>query len=254
MYSLDEAQKGVGGKPPNQKEIQRLEAQIIKTKEYLDKSELKYHKACASVEIARQDWQAETLRGCIQMQSIETDRISSLEQLIKKLTIQVNLLSKKMLKIVEVFQSVTVDVKNDIQVACKKYGTSLNEQDIYLYDIYAENTKNMMNRDRRILSLNKWADILHADVVSQVKAREGLEKVKSFAKINPNFYTNNSESDIGQKCESVQLMQILYEASLYKIQTAITDLSGQTKPNYQYSNLINTTYDKQVITIKKVYF
>ena len=180
------------------------------------------------------------------MQSIESDRISSLDQLIKKLTIQISLLAKKMNKIVEVFSRVSVDVKTDIHLACKKYGTSLNEQDIYLYDVYAENTKNMMNRDRRITCLNKWAELLSMDVQSQVKARQGLEKVKNFAKDNPNFYTNNNEMDIGQKCESVQLMQVLYEASLFKIQSALADLSGKTKPNYQYSNLMNTTYDKQV--------
>jgi nostrin len=252
MYSLDEAQKGVSGKPPNQKEIQRLETQIVKTKEYLDKSESKYHKACAAVELARQDWQSETHKGCIQMQSIESDRISSLEQLIKKLTIQINLLSKKMNKIVQVFQNITVDVNSDIQLACKKYGTSSNEQDIYLYDVYAENTKNMMNRDRRITSLNKWADLMQLDVQSQLKASQGLEKVKSFAKDNPNFYTNNSEIDIDQKCESVHLMQLLYEASLFKIQSALADLSGQistNKPTYKYSNLMNTTYDKQGVPI-----
>jgi len=104
----------------------------------------------------------------------------------------------------------------------------------------------MMNRDRRITCLNKWAEILYTDVQSQVKARQGLEKVKNFAKDNPNFYTNNNEMDIGQKCESVQLMQVLYEASLFKIQSALADLSGKTKPTYQYSNLMNTTYDKQV--------
>ena len=88
MYSLDEAQKGVGGKPANQKEIQRvyrllfyfckvnfsrhknkslffllqIESQIVKIKENLEKSETKYHKACANVELARQDWQIETYK------------------------------------------------------------------------------------------------------------------------------------------------------------------------------------------------
>ena len=155
-------------------------------------------------------------------------------------------------KIVQVFQNITVDVNSDIQLACKKYGTSSNEQDIYLYDVYAENTKNMMNRDRRITSLNKWADLMQLDVQSQLKASQGLEKVKSFAKDNPNFYTNNSEIDIDQKCESVHLMQLLYEASLFKIQSALADLSGQistSKPTYKYSNLMNTTYDKQGVPI-----
>ncbi len=62
MYSLDEAQKGVGGKPPNQKEIMKLESQIVKSKETLEKSEIKYHKACSAVELARQDWQIEMLK------------------------------------------------------------------------------------------------------------------------------------------------------------------------------------------------
>lgn len=249
MYSLDEAQKGVGGKPPNNKDIQKIETQIIKTKENLEKSEAKYHKACSAVEIARQDWQVETLRGCIQMQSIESDRISSLEQLIKKLSIQIGLLSKKMLRITDVYEGINVDVNQDLQLACKKYGTSTNNnQEIYLYDIYPENTKNMMNRDRRIESLTKWSEILTGDVNSQQKAKDGLDKVKMFAKENPNFNTNN-EADIMQKSQSVNLMQTLYEASLFKVQSALTALWDTQKPSYKYSSLISTTYDKQGVPL-----
>lgn len=245
MYSLDEAQKGVGGKPPNNKEIQKIESQIFKTRENLEKSETKYHKACSSVELARQDWQVETLRGCIQMQEIETDRISSLEQLIKKLSIQIGLLSKKMLRISDVYESINVDINQDIQLACKKYGTSSNnQQEVYLYDVYPENTKNMMNRGRRIESLTRWSELFNTDMESQQKAKDGLEKVKAFSKENPNFNINN-EADIMQKMQSVNLMQTLYEGSIYKVQLALTDLWDTPKPCFKYSNLISTTYDKQ---------
>jgi hypothetical protein len=39
-----------------------LETQIAKSKENLDKSEQKYHKSCAAVELARQDWQIEMVK------------------------------------------------------------------------------------------------------------------------------------------------------------------------------------------------
>ena len=107
------------------------------------------------------------------MQSIEVDRINSLEQLIKKLTIQLNLLAKKMTKVVEVFESIEIDISSDIKAACKKYGTSPNEQEICLYDIFAENTKNMMNKDRRIANLNKWSQLFESDVKSQANSLQG---------------------------------------------------------------------------------
>ena len=272
MYSLDEAQKGVGGKPPNQKEIQRvsvhclvnfrvfnlpsilfnsffpsfqLEAQIVKSKEQLEKSEVKYHKACAAVELARQDWQTEILKCCNQMQTLEMDRISQLEQLIKKLTLQVNLLSKKMLKVVDAFQNIKIDVDHDLKLACKKYGTGPNDQEISLYDVYSENTKNMMNRERRVANLQKWNDMLASDVHSQIRSRQGLDKVKTFAKENPNFGGNN-EADIGLKFESVRLLQYLFEASLFKVQMALADLSEKPKPTFAMASQITTTYDKQV--------
>lgn len=249
MYSLDEAQKGVGGKPPNQKEIQRLEAQIVKSKEQLEKSEVKYHKACAAVELARQDWQTEILKCCNQMQTLEMDRISQLEQLIKKLTLQVNLLSKKMLKVVDVFQNIKIDVDADLKLACKKYGTGANDQEISLYDVYSENTKNMMNRERRVANLQKWNDMLAADVHAQVRSRQGLDKVKTFAKENPNFGGNN-EADIGLKFESVRLLQYLFEASLYKVQMALADLSEKpAKPTFSLASQITTTYDKQGVPL-----
>lgn len=177
------------------------------------------------------------------MQTIEVDRISQLEQLIKKLSLQVNFLSKKMLKIIDVYQNIHVDVNEDIKLACKKFGTSSNEQEICLYDIYSENTKNMMNRERRIANLGKWNELLNADLQSQVKSKQGLEKVKSFAKENPNFGANSQ--DVEQKIESVNLLQLLYEASVFKIQAALADLFENPKPTFSHSSSIVTTYDKQ---------
>jgi len=185
------------------------------------------------------------------MQDIECDRITSLEQLIQKFTIQLNLMSKKMLKVAEVFENIHVDINQSLKTACKKYGTGPNEQEIYLYDFYSENTKNMMNKERRIANLSKWAGLLQSDVQFQLKSKQGLEKVKNFAKENPNFNTNN-DAEVNLKLESVNLMQVLYEASLFKVKTALFESSDSTSnnviaiPTYQYSNFMNTRYDKQV--------
>ena len=185
------------------------------------------------------------------MQSIENDRISSLEQLIKKLTIQLNLLAKKMTKVVEVFQGIEIDIKSDIKTTCKKYGTCQNEQEIYLYDIFAENTKNIMNKDRRIANLNKWSQLFETDVKSQTNSLQGLIKVKNFAKENPNFNTNN-DADVNQKVESVKTLKILYEASLFKVKCALNELlepNGTSKPSYEHSSLISTIFDKQGVPL-----
>lgn len=189
------------------------------------------------------------------MQLIEADRISSLEQLIKKMSIQMNLMSRKMLKIVEVFGGLKVDVDEDVRTACKKYGTTPNEssssntsqseQEIFLYDIYAENTRNMMNKDRRIANLTKWAHMFNADVQAQQKARHGLEKVKCFARENPNFNANN-DVEVEIKLESVGLLQMLYEASLFKVQSALSELLGTSRPTFALANQMTTTYDKAV--------
>jgi hypothetical protein len=241
---LDEAQKGISGKPPNQKEIQKIESTIVKSKELLEKSELKYRKACACVELARQDWQVEMIRGCCQMQAIEADRIGSLEQLIKKLSIQIGLLSKKAHKIADVYDNIKISVADDVRLACKKYGTKPNEQELFLYDTYAENTKNMMNKDRRILNLTKWRDWLGSDIQEQAKQRLGLEKFKTFALNNPNFNSNN-DAEVDIKLKSVDLLQILYESSQFKVQTALAELLDQPKPTAAHTNFL-TTYDKQV--------
>lgn len=243
MYSLDEAQKGVAGKPPNNKEIQKIEAQINKSREQLEKSESKYHKACSSFELARQDWQMEKLDACNQMQLIESDRLSQLEQLIKKISLQMSLMSKKMIKVSDVYENLDLNVQQDIRLACKKYGTGSNENEMQLYDIYAENTKNMMNKDRRIESLKKWSQMFELDVTAQIKARQGLDKVKLFSKENPNF--NNNEADVELKLESVRLLQILYEASLLKIESALAELNDQTKPASELLDRLSTTYDRQ---------
>jgi hypothetical protein len=184
------------------------------------------------------------------MQSIEIDRINSLEQLIKKLTIQLNLLAKKMAKVVEVFESIEIDISSDIKIACKKYGTCQNEQEIYLYDIFAENTKNMMNKDRRIANLNKWSQLFEIDVKSQANSLQGIVKMKSFTKENPNFNANN-DVEVNQKVESCKALKILYEASLFKVKSALCELgdSAEPKPTYEHSSIMQTTYDKQGVPL-----
>ena len=184
------------------------------------------------------------------MQSIEVDRLNSLEQLIKKLTIQLNLLAKKMTKVVEVFQSIEIDIDSDIRSACKKYGTCPNEQEISLYDIYAENTKNMMNKDRRIANLNKWSQLFEADVKSQANSLQGLIKVKNFAKENPNFNANN-DADVNHKLETVKTLKILYEASFFKVKSALSELTEPHAPKatYEHSSLMSTIFDKQGVPL-----
>ena len=184
------------------------------------------------------------------MQTIEIDRISSLEQLIKKLTIQLNLLAKKMTKVVEVFQSIQIDIPADIKTACKKHGTCQNEQEICLYDIYAENTKNMMNKDRRIVNLNKWSHLFEVDVKSQQNSLAGLIKVKNFAKENPNFNANN-DADVNQKLDSVKNLKLLYESSWFKVKSALGEIIEPHAPKltYEHSSLMSTIFDKQGVPI-----
>ena len=153
-----------------------------------------------------------------------------------------------MTKVVEIVQNLDVNIENDIKKACEKYGTGKNEQEVYLFDIYAENTKNMMNRDRRLANLTRWSELFTTDIESQVKSRQGLDKVKTFAKQNPSFNSNN-DAEVNQKLESVKLLQILYEASLFKVQTALAELLDNPKPNYENSSNLTTTYDKQGVPI-----
>jgi hypothetical protein len=69
---------------------------------------------------------------------------------------------------------IEINGKRDVEIAVKKYGTCKNEQEVYLLDIYSENTKNMMNRDRRITNLNKWSQLFNTDFHAQDKIIEGL--------------------------------------------------------------------------------
>jgi hypothetical protein len=99
MYSLDEAQKGLNGKPPKQKDIQKLEDTLLNLNKQLNTSETKYHKACGCVEIARQDWQLAMYKGCEQLQNIEEERINYLDVLLKKYSSQINESIKKLSKV-----------------------------------------------------------------------------------------------------------------------------------------------------------
>jgi len=247
MYTLDEAQKGVGGKPPKQKDIQKLEEQLGSLKTLLETSELKYHKACGHVEFARQEWHITMSKGCELMQQIEEERISQLDALIKRYTGTVAESGKKVAKMLEMLQKVEINVKFDIDTSAKKFGTTKEtEQELFLFDIFSENTKNLMNRERRILNLSKWSKLLSTDVEAQLKAKEGLERHRHFTRENPKF-ANNSDDEISQKILSVQLLHLLYEASLFKVESSLAELVDKPKPTYRFFNNLQTTYDKMAI-------
>lgn len=150
---------------------------------------------------------------------------------------------------IESLSKIEIDVKKDIELAVQKYGTNKNEQEICLIDLYSENTKNMMNRDRRITNLTKWSKLLAIDIDAQIKTIEGIEKVRSFNRQNPKF--NNNDNDILQKIQSIKLLKLLYEASLFKIDTSLNELQNKSKPiaTNVYLNNIQTTYDKFGIPI-----
>ena len=112
MYSLDEAQKGLNGKPPKQKEIQKLEDNLSNLNKLLNTSETKYHKACSCVEVARQDWQLAIYKGCEQLQVIEEERISYLDSLIKKYTFQINESIKKLSKVSLIIYIIIIIIKS----------------------------------------------------------------------------------------------------------------------------------------------
>lgn len=246
MYALDEA-KTINGKASKQKEIQKLEDNLKQLKELFDQSELKYHKACGSVELARQEWQLAMLRGCDQLQLIEEERINKLDSLIKLYTNQVGDSVKKINKMLDTLKKIEINTKQDVDLISKKYGNSIKlEQELNLIDVYSENTKNMMNRERRIDNLKKWSNLLQNDINAQLRAKEGLDKVRIFNKQNPKFNSNNDD-DIALKQNSVNLLKLLFDASLYKINSTLHELDSSlitTKPFFQYSQKIITTYDK----------
>lgn len=147
----------------------------------------------------------------------------------------------------EMLQKIEINVKFDIDTAAKKFGTTKEtEQELFLFDVFSENTKNLMNRERRIMNLGKWAKLLSTDVEAQLKAKEGLERHRHFTRENPKF-ANNSDDEIAQKITSVQLLHLLYEASLFKVESSLTELVDKPKPTYRYVNNLQTTYDKLAI-------
>jgi hypothetical protein len=79
----------------------------------------------------------------------------------------------------------------------------------------------------------------------------GIEKVRTFNKQNPKFGTNDDE--LLQKIQSIKLVKILYEACLFKIDSALADILDKPKPqineNNNYLKNITTTYDKLGIPI-----
>lgn len=158
-----------------------------------------------------------------------------------------------LLKIKQELNSIHVTPQDDIVIEAKS-NIQTTETEILLYDIYAENDRNAMSQERRILSLMHWMQMLRQDIEIQRRSKDGrecccccfipysysfkilgIENLQGFCKQNQKFSSTVNPGDITVNRESVRLLLCLYEGSLYKIERMYNQLKHLPEPQYEHA-------------------
>eukprot|EP00106_Octopus_bimaculoides_P002799 XP_014770241.1 PREDICTED: nostrin-like [Octopus bimaculoides] len=205
---LAEARDGKG--KYTDRDITKLEKKCRQQYDVVQKCDKEYSEACQKAEAARQEWDLSILKGAAQMQVIEEDRITKMQELLK------------------VFNS------------------NISQQGPQLSQVSSFFTLCRL----RSLLCNRVVDLLHRGPnvgVSVPESMRGVEKLLQVYKDRPNFADADAQDEAKNRLMQVTFTLNFLEASHLKINTALSVINGQSKPNHRFVQYIETLKDKQGI-------
>ncbi|XP_074659382.1 nostrin-like isoform X4 [Tubulanus polymorphus] len=253
MDQLTDAKAGKGRF--GEKDISKLEKKSKQLESGARKADKEYHDHCLKAEAARQEWEGSVYKGCTQLQSLEEERLSQLHEVLNKYSNHLSVIGPKRIKSVERMEEsiMIVDMSADLQAVVEQKGTGQNQPEQLLFECYAEDLNNTMNRERRLHWLRNALYFLEQDMDIEKKGREGVEKLMEVYRNRPNFADNESQDDAKRKLLStrnaaasqVNAMMNYLEASHYKLSCAQAAVHGQSKPTHRFSEYIEHSKDKQ---------
>ncbi|CAF3462707.1 unnamed protein product [Rotaria socialis] len=241
---------------------EKMEMDIQKADEQLKGIEKRYHESTKAVELARQSCATELCRSCDKAQKMELDRITEMKNFTQSFINSIQKFCETMYQISHDLNSIQISPNEDI-ITQARSNSQPNELEILLYDIYAEN-ENAMNEERRLTSLNYWIDLLNRDISMQqqmnnaygVSNRDGSMslsnddgamcsgKDKRREKKNTEVVERFS-NELSIDRSNTRFIHRLYEASLYKLQSAYYRINNLSPLQYEHSHCYAKTYNEK---------
>ncbi|XP_073236853.1 nostrin-like isoform X1 [Porites lutea] len=244
---VEEARAGKGGKVLSEKEISKMDVKCKKMTESSFKADKEYRDLYEKTEKARLEWEASMLKCCQTCEKLEEERITHLREMC---SLYSNMLAAVIPQLQQNYENVSAEVwkinpSEDVVKAANTRGEPRGPAEQILYDCYEEDLEVPMNYDRRRVGLEAKIQLLSEALEKQKKTRDGITSLFEAYSATPDYCHEEGQQDVATQLTHANAIINSLTASVNKVQGALADLNGQSKPHVWLMTYVQTTKDKQ---------
>ncbi|ELU01831.1 hypothetical protein CAPTEDRAFT_222465 [Capitella teleta] len=242
------------GKMLTDKETAKLDKNVRKLEDSIRKSDKDYQESCLKAEACRQEWETCVYKASGQLQCLEEERISQMQDFLNRYNTHLSAMGPKQIKGCEKLREavISVDCNSDLRRAVDHKGTGPNQPEQLLPEIYAEDFHNTMDATRRKQSLTNYLIYVQAELEKEVKGREGVEKLAEVYQNKPNYGDADAQAETWQRLAhpfnntlyKVNASINFLEATRYKVACSLAELEGTNQPQFKHAPHIEKVRDK----------
>jgi len=204
--------------------------------------------------VLRLEWEGAIRNGSTCLRTLEEEKLALLKELACKYFQHFNDFIPKLLRssesLEEPIKTCSVDQDMHSIVDIRRHAGS--EQ--LLPDFYAEDTSNLMKKERRTEALQKFLYVIKQDLERERKGASSIEGLaRTIGDASPKIDT--AHHDLSDKLYYVKAMLLYLEGARTKIENAVADQEGRGRTNAPITQYMRHQRDKQGLpqTILKVF-
>lgn len=195
------------------------------------------------------EWETATQRGSRCFYALEQERLVHMKELVSKYHASLRDYGPKVCQSVarldEPLNKCNVD--GDLQLVSGLRDSAPPFAEQMLPDFYAEHMSNVMNRERRKVSMERCLHWIRSDVEKESRARRGVQNLARALHQTPNFAGQESKQEIHDKLLHIRAMLAFLEMTRVKLHNANSDLEPNriTKVDHPLCKYLEVHKDKQ---------
>lgn len=172
------------------------------------------------------EWETATQRGGRCFHALEQERLIQMKELVSKYYASLREYGPKLCQSVarldEPVNKCNIEADLHHMTGLRDSAPAFSEQ--MLPDFYAEHMSNVMNRERRKISLDRCLHWVRSDVEKESRARRGVQNLSRALHETPNFGGQESKQEIDDKLLHIRSMLAFFEMTRIKLHNAASDL------------------------------
>uniref|UniRef100_A0A8C7J6Y9 Nitric oxide synthase trafficking n=1 Tax=Oncorhynchus kisutch TaxID=8019 RepID=A0A8C7J6Y9_ONCKI len=229
-----------------EKEKQKMLTRLTKSAEAQTRTDEEYFTINMDGHEIRLKWE-NTLKNCYQIiQEVEKQRIEVLCNILSKYNLHMasfrhTLVHKQIEQAIQ-----KVDVEKDIQNLVEETSVTAeeNKAKFLMTDYFEEDSKSLMEKDRRIDAIKSKLQRLGDSIAKTKKDCEGLERLVKTYSENPSFSNKKNLEETEQLIDETTLKLNLLEATHCKLSSTLAELEGKPKTLHRFSASITKWKEK----------